>query len=244
MPRHAELTRVESAEPSRRDGVPCWEFAADEFRVRFLGAGGAGDAASRGAAHRLAPGAEATAWLRQCHSAVVLDAEPGGERGEGDALVVATPRLAAVVATADCVPVAVVGARAGAVIHAGGKGIVAGVVPRALERLRGAGERELEAWIGPAIGGCCYEVGPEVAAAVVSASDPGALVAGDLRDEGGAVRPRLDLRRAVAHQLAAGGVARRTLVDLCTRCHPELLWSHRRDRERAGRNLTLVWRVA
>jgi YfiH family protein len=245
MPRPSELSIAISPSPEYRDGVPSWEFAHGDFRVRFLGAGAGGDAASRSVAFRLAPGAESAAWLRQCHSAKVLDAEPGGERGEGDALVVATPRLAAVVATADCVPVAVVGARAGAVVHAGWKGIVAGVVPRALERLRAAGEDELTAWIGPAIGGCCYEVGPDVAAAVMAASGPDALVAEELPvAEGGSALPRLDLRRAVASQLVSAGVALPTLVDVCTRCHPELLWSHRRDRERAGRNLALLWRVA
>jgi hypothetical protein len=162
----------------------------------------------------------------------VLEAGAGSV-GDGDALVVRDAGIAAVVTTADCVPVVVVGERGGAVIHAGWRGIVAGVVGRALERL---GERVAAAWIGPAIGPCCYEVGPEVAEAVVAASHAGALVVG--RGE----RPFLDLRAAVAAQLEAGGVESTTVVDLCTRCHPELLASYRRDGERAGRNLALLWR--
>ncbi len=153
--------------------------------------------------------------------------------GDGDALIVRQAGLAAVVATADCVPVIVVGAGAGAVIHAGWRGIVAGVVARTLERL---GEPVRQAWVGPAIGPCCYEVGAEVAAAVVAASDERALVTS--RRE----RPHLDLKRAVAAQLEAAGVEVVTAVDLCTRCHPELLSSHRRDGAAAGRNLALVWR--
>ena len=241
MPIPSAPAIVTADERSPRDGASCWEFACGGFRVRFLGKGAPEGGALRDRAHLLAPGAEASAWLRQCHGAIVLDAEPGGARGEGDALVVVTPRLAAVVATADCVPVAVVGERAGAVVHAGWKGIVAGVVPRALERLRAAGEATLTAWIGPAIGGCCYEGGDDVATAVVGASDADARVESASAAPG--PRPRLDLRRAVASQLAAGGVARTTVVDVCTRCHPELLWSHRRDRDRAGRNLALLWRV-
>lgn len=218
--------------PERWQGIPCWSFAQGAFRARFLGIGAPGrDAALAG---RLAPEVAAAAWLHQCHSAAVLDAEPGLV-GDGDALVVRRTGLAAIVATADCVPVLVAGERSATAIHAGWRGIVAGVVGRALERLA---EPPRAAWVGPAIGPCCYEVGPEVAAAVVGASDVRALAVA--RGE----RPYLDLQRAVAAQLARCGVEAITVVDLCTRCHPELLASHRRDGERAGRNLALVWRVA
>jgi copper oxidase (laccase) domain-containing protein len=55
-------------------------------------------------------------------------------------------------------------------------------------------------------------------------------------------RPRLDLARAVALQLAACGVERPRVVGGCTRCDAERLWSYRRDGRAAGRNLALIWR--
>lgn len=220
------------AEPVVRGGVPSWEFACAPFRVRFLGRGA--PAADDALAARLGGAVDAVAWLRQRHGDRALAARPGLV-GEGDALIVAVPRLAAAVAVADCVPLALFGARAAALVHAGWRGIVAGVVPRALERL---GEPARTAWIGPAIGPCCYEVGAEVAAAVAGASTERAVVAG--RNE----RPHLDLRRAVAAQLERAGVGEIALLDLCTRCEREHLASFRRDGERAGRNLALVWSEA
>jgi YfiH family protein len=213
-------------------GVPCWKLEQGAFHARFLGLGAPARAPEL--AGWLEPRLEAVSWLHQCHGEVVLEAEPG-LTGDGDALVLRRPGIAAVVATADCVPVIVLGEEAGAAIHAGWRGVAAGVVGRALDRL---GETARAAWIGPAIGPCCYEVGADVATAVVAASDPRVAVPG--RGE----RPHLDLRRAVAVQLAARGVGAITIVDVCTRCHPELLSSHRRDGARAGRNLSALWRAA
>ena len=216
--------------PGHWRGVPCWTVGVGDFGARFLGRGSPPrDAALAG---WLAPEVSAASWLHQCHSADVHVARPG-QVGDGDALVVREAGIAAVVATADCVPVVAVGAGGAAVIHAGWRGIVAGVVARALDALGGA----QRAWIGPAIGPCCYEVGDEVADAVEAASGA------SLRRPGRGARPHLDLTGAVAAQLAHAGVESIATIDLCTRCHPELLASYRRDGERAGRNLTLVWRV-
>ena len=215
---------------SRWRGIPCWTVGVGEFRARFLGRGSPPrDAALAG---WLAPEVSAAAWLHQCHSADVHPARPGLV-GDGDALLVREAGIAAVVATADCVPVVVVGAGGAAAIHAGWRGIVAGVVEHALDELGGA----QRAWIGPAIGPCCYEVGDEVADAVEAASET------SVRRPGRGARPHLDLARAVSAQLARAGIEAVATIDRCTRCHPELLASYRRDGERAGRNLTLVWRA-
>ncbi|HEX2164551.1 MAG TPA: laccase domain-containing protein, partial [Thermoanaerobaculia bacterium] len=95
------------------------------------------------------------------------------------------------------------------------------------------------AWIGPALGPCCYEVGEEVAEAVAAASDP-AVVS---RPAAGA-RPRLDLAAAARRQLAALGVEDVRTVAACTRCEADLLWSYRRDGRRAGRNHAFIWKRA
>lgn len=208
-----------------------WRAHVDAVEVCFVGRGGPveRDLAIRRAADRHLP----VAWLEQRHSAVCVEAA-GGCCGEGDALWTAEPELALCVATADCVPVALAGARGVAMIHAGWRGIVAGVVGRAARAVetRSPGAR---AWIGPAVGVCCYEVGGDVAAEVEAASGPGVVVAGNGQ------RPHLDLAAAVEYQLRGMGVASVERLGPCTRCSPDLLHSYRRDGAGAGRNLSYVW---
>ncbi len=219
---------------SAADAVACWRQRAGGAEVLFLGRGCAGDRET--ALARVEPTRPAAAWLRQVHSAEVVEGRRGAS-GEGDALWTRGPGLALSVATADCVPVVLTGERVVAAVHAGWRGIVAGVIPATLRALRAVSgdHRALVAWVGPAIGPCCYEVGDEVAAAVADASGP------EVRSPGPRGRPHLDLHRAVARQLDAAGISIGGRVVECTRCSSDLLWSYRRDGERAERNLAFVW---
>ncbi len=174
------------------------------------------------------------AYLRQIHSAIPRAAEPGC-CGEGDALWTDRRSLALVVVTADCVPVLLAAPGRIAAVHAGWRGIVAGVVPATLEA-GSFGNPDTRAWIGPAIGPCCYEVGEEVSRSVADVSSPGVVG----RPEVGG-RPHLDLQRAVAEQLTASGVEKIETVSLCTKCKAQDLWSYRREGARAGRNRALIW---
>jgi YfiH family protein len=220
-----------ATEPELIAGVPAWRFATSGARALFLG---------RGAPERdaewprgLTPDVPPRGWLRQVHSNRVIAAHPG-PCGEGDALVVESTGLAISVATADCVPILVATGSAAAAIHAGWRGLAAGVVAATLEKLGALGEAV--AWIGPAIGPCCYEVGEEVASAVVAAS------AVAVRRPGPRSRPHVDLGLAASLQLRAAGVGRILRLAVCTRCRPAWLWSHRGDGAEAGRNLALIWR--
>ena len=103
------------------------------------------------------------AYLNQVHGATVREANRTGNLGDGDAIVSFAPGIPIMVATADCVPVVVEAQDAVAVVHAGWRGALAGVLQQTLRRLDAAGHRPLRAAIGPAIGACCYEVGAEVA---------------------------------------------------------------------------------
>ncbi len=218
------IDRVEIA------GYPVWRYGDGEVAVRFVGRGPAGERQTVLAAiERALP----VAWVRQTHSATVLEAVRGCS-GEGDALVTASPGLALAVGTADCVPVAVGGEGALALIHAGWRGLTAGVVAAAVARL-GRPPTSLAAWIGPAIGPCCYEVGWDVARQV-AATTTGSI----LREDPDRGRPHLDLQAGVAAQLAVAGVGVADAVGSCTRCSPEL-WSYRRDGRHAGRNLAFAW---
>ena len=125
--------------------------------------------------------------------------------------------------TADCLPIALVrengDAPAVAVVHAGWRGLLAGIVGVAAETL-GDG---LQACVGPAIGPCCYEVGPEVA-------EPFAEAFG-----GDVLHGRnLDLWTAAERALRAAGVEQVERVDLCTACNPDRFFSHRRTGQPRG----------
>lgn len=225
-----ERVDLSGREPEWRGGAPVWPLA---------GAGAAGFFAGRGAPERdsaairaLLPPGVAPAWLRQVHGARLLTARPGS-CGEGDALLVSAPGIAALVATADCLPVLIAAPGEARAVHAGWRGLVAGVLGAALGEM--AEPARATAWIGPAIGPCCYEVGDDVASVVVAASAPAVL------RRGPAGRPHLDLAAAAGEQLARAGVSRVVHLALCTRCHGDRLWSHRRDREAAGRNLAAIW---
>jgi polyphenol oxidase len=232
--------------PATRGGYPVWADRGRRAEVRFIGRGAEGDRAAVLAAvvagEEVPPSGPAAA--RQVHGATVLAAPPAGADatgplacGEGDALVTARPGLALSVITADCVPVLVEAGEHVAAVHAGWRGLVAGVVAATAERLAAAGAPEPAqwiAWIGPTICASCYEVDDEVAARVAAASSP-AIVSRP------GAKPHLDLVAAARHQLAELGVADVRVVGSCTRCEPDLLWSYRRNGARAGRNHAFIW---
>jgi YfiH family protein len=168
----------------------------------------------------------------------VVRVDGSGFAGEGDALVTARPGLALSVITADCVPALISMGDAIAAVHAGWRGLAGGIVEEALgtmHRTWGTLAADVVAWIGPAIGACCYEVGADVAAQVVAASGE------EVATPGPAGKPHLDMALAVELQLRRAGIADVRRLGPCTRCEPELLWSYRREGAKAGRNIAYVW---
>ena len=159
---------------------------------------------------------------RQRHSAVVNRASQGSRGEPGDGLWTDEPGVPMLTLTADCVPIAL--ARedrpALAVLHAGWRGLLEGIVEAGTSVLGGS----LRAAVGPAIGPCCYEVGPEV-------SEPFRLRFGSDIVE----NRMLDLWTAAERALHGAGVTTVDRFDLCTSCHPELFFSHRRDDSVTGR---------
>ena len=166
------------------------------------------------------------ATLRQVHSTTCVRAAGRvGVLGEGDALLENTPGSVVAVRTADCLPILLVDERQRSVaaVHAGWRGTAAGIVQRAVEAMRaqfGSLAGDLHAAIGPGIGACCYEVGPEVAARF-----------------GQQGRAHVDLAEANRRQLMEAGVTpgRVYASNLCTMCRSEEFHSFRRDKEAAGR---------
>lgn len=189
--------------------------------------------------------------LEQVHgtAVVAMDAgSPVGPAPRADAAVASASAAAGggaalAVRTADCVPLllAAVDGAVVAAVHAGWRGVVAGVVEQALEALaaRGAAPARLTAALGPAIGGCCYEVAPDVLVRIAAAA--GTAPAELARGHDGP-RPRLDLRRAVHRQLLRAGVSETAIAAApwCTRCSGSLFFSHRRDGPGCGRQLAWI----
>lgn len=187
--------------------------------------------------------AERLVFMEQVHgSTVALVDGPVAEPPVADALVTRAAGLALVVMVADCVPVLLADPLAPVVaaVHAGRRGVELGVVTAALHAMQDCGARpeRVYAWLGPSIGGCCYEV-PEQMRAEVAAAAPGTVApaAGGGISRGG--RPALDLRAGLARQLADAGVAHVALAGGCTAEDPEY-FSYRRDGV-TGRFGGLVW---
>jgi len=176
------------------------------------------------------------AW--QVHGArvnVAGRADRGGIHPDTDALVTAVPDVPLLMCFGDCAPVLFFDPvrRAIGIAHAGWRGVVAGSVPvtvQAMTERLGCTPADLWAGVGPTIGPCCYEVGPEVIAAVEAACPPGADI---VRGVDG--RVQLDLPAAVGAQLRAAGVEQIEDAGLCTACHVDEFFSHRAEHGRTGR---------
>jgi polyphenol oxidase len=187
------------------------------------------------------------ALARQVHSAAILRVDPGrlGQGppegrpvvGEADGLVTAEPGVVLAVLTADCAPVLLADPAAGVVgaVHAGWRGLAAGVVEAGVAAMveLGADPAACTGLVGPAVGGCCYEVGPDVRAAVGD-RHPAALAT--TRDG----RPALDPAAGAAQALQRAGVGQVRVAAQCTVDLEERFFSHRRDHGRTGRQAGLI----
>ena len=157
---------------------------------------------------------EAWATVHQVHGGVVLEAEGPGSLGKADSIYTSRSGLPIAAFTADCLAVVLEADRGVGIAHAGWRGVAAGVVDNLRATMEAAGWNLLRSAIGPGIGPCCFEVGPEVAArfpANVSTTTWGTT--------------SVDLAGAVASRL--GGLEVWS-AEACTRCSDEF-FSHRRD---------------
>jgi YfiH family protein len=145
---------------------------------------------------------------------------------EADGHAVAAQGLAAMVLTADCIPVVLGAQGAVAVVHAGWRGLADGVLEEGVRALREVGGRgDVAAIVGPCAGACCYEVGEEVHAALGGLHRDGRLI---------------DLRGIAHERLLEAGVAEVRDVRACTICD-ERFFSYRREGARAGRQAGVAW---
>lgn len=176
-------------------------------------------------------------FVRQVHGTRVLTAPGETESTDGlpeaDGQATAAHGIALVVLAADCLPIVVASEGAVAAVHAGWRGLAAGVIGegvRALRRLDG--RAPVHAAIGPGAGPCCYEVGEEVHAAFAD------------RWPDSRHGRNLDLKAIARAQLLEAGVDAVYDTGLCTICSDRsLFFSHRRDQGVTGRQAGIGWRT-
>src|SRR5712671_6740628 len=203
--------------------------------------------------------------LKQIHSDVIhlFDAAPA-EPCQGDASATNRPGLLLAVQTADCVPILFVDPkkRAVAAVHAGWRGTLARIVVKAIGQMQmqfKSKPGDLLAAIGPSIGGCCYEVGTEVATQFLSqfaeapewfdefrtGDEPNPIQWLNMMPPGHQPPPKnvlLDLRKANRAQLLGAGLRTANIFvsDLCTACRRDLLFSYRKEGPQSGRLLSVI----
>jgi YfiH family protein len=182
----------------------------------------------------------------------------------GDAAISNAPDLLLGIQTADCVPILLLDPkkRAVAAVHAGWRGTFQRIVEKTIGRMKmefQSNPGDLLAAIGPAIGGCCYEVGTEVAAAFHSqfTNAPDWFVELRTGDEPNPLQwlnrfppghqpppksVRLDLRKANRAQLLLAGLNSQNIFvsELCTACRPDLLFSYRKQGSESGRMMSVI----
>lgn len=182
----------------------------------------------------LSPDRVAMGW--QVHGTDILEwdgppsrggfASPGADLDQVDGHATGAHGVALLVLVADCLPVALVSPSRVAMLHCGWRGLAGGILKRALDGF----EDQPVAAIGPGIGPCHYEVGPEVLEAF---SDLAGVAEGRM----------LDLKAVADAQLRAHGVSHVHDVGRCTYCEPDVFFSHRRDNGVTGRQGGMVWRT-
>jgi YfiH family protein len=203
--------------------------------------------------------------LKQIHSDVIhlFDAAPV-EVCHGDASVTNRPGLLLGVQTADCVPILLVDPKKCAIasIHAGWRGTLQRIVLKAIGQMQmqfKTKPADLLAAIGPSIGGCCYEVGTEVATQFLSqfakapkwfdefrtGDEPNPIQWLNMRPPGHEPPPKnvlLDLRKANRAQILSAGLRAQNifLSDLCTACRRDLLFSYRKEGPQSGRMMSVI----
>lgn len=186
-------------------------------------------------------------WLRQMHGAAIAHLDGGYDGSAADGSVARAPGIVCAVLTADCLPVLLTDrdARVVAAVHAGWRGLAAGVIEAAVAALRSEPAAVL-AWLGPAIGPRAFEVGSEVVAAFCDA-DPGAAECFVSCTKMGAnksanVKWHADLYALARRKLAHAGISAVYGGGRCTLSESEFFHSHRRDGAGAGgRMATMIW---
>ena len=186
--------------------------------------------------HRLLDTPHPPTWLRQVHGVALVPA--GQADAEADGVWTDKAGWPCAVLTADCLPVLLArcDGQAVAAVHAGWRGLQAGIIERAVAQLAPDGE-PLSAWLGPAISQSCYQVGRDVYQAFVG-SDPAA--AAGFEPDGTPEHWHLSLTGLAGQRLERAGVTDVSGGEQCTASDPSRFYSYRYEGQ-TGRFASLVW---
>lgn len=186
------------------------------------------------------PGVQTIQWLNQTHSNRVIKADDGAlqsprqtpqQAPDADACFTREPGLVCSVMTADCLPV-LIAAKDGsqvAAVHAGWRGLAAGILKNTLAQFTA----DVTVYLGPAIGPQQFEVGPDVRQAFAWASD-------DCFQPGRGDRLMANIYQLACEALMAAGVNEIYGGEYCTVTDAETFYSYRREGQ-TGRMASLIW---
>ncbi|MCX4187631.1 peptidoglycan editing factor PgeF [Methylophaga sp. OBS4] len=176
-------------------------------------------------------------WLTQKHGTTVINSQNWYSGCEADAIFADIPGHVCTVLSADCLPVLLCD-KAGqqiAAVHAGWRGLLAGVIENTVRQFRGPHENIL-AWLGPAIGPQQFEVGSEVFQAFTRVDNKAAVAFRQTDAE----HYLADIFQLARQRLNKTGITQVSGGDLCTVSDPEHFFSYRRDGQ-TGRMATVIW---
>jgi len=182
---------------------------------------------------------KAIGYLNQIHSDIILNYD--GNIHDGDAIITDRTKTAIGVFTADCVPVILADIKSGVVaaVHSGWKGTKALIVSKTIERLKenyGSRAEDIRAYIGPHIGGCCYEVSKELIEEFTREDIYSNIKISNYN--------KLDLERCILEQLLEKGIKQEniTTTNTCTSCNKEYeLYSYRNSENKQGRMFSFIY---
>lgn len=180
------------------------------------------------------------AWLSQVHGVKVLNAADVENAPEADATIATQPGVVCVIQTADCLPVLFCDAfgRVVGAAHAGWRGLAGGILENTVSCMRAAGADEILAWMGPAIGPQCFEVGQDVFDAFAGREANMAAAFKPMHEQSG--KYLADLYMLARMALRNAGVAKIYGGGLCTVSDKSRFYSYRRDKI-TGRMASLIW---
>ncbi len=182
---------------------------------------------------------QAIGYLNQIHSDLIWSFD--GNIKDGDALITNRTKTAIGVFTADCVPVILVDTRKGVIasIHSGWKGTKALIVSKTIERLQedyDSSAEDIRVYIGPHIGGCCYEVSRELVEEFTSED-----IYSNIKISN---NNKLDLEKCILAQLKEKGIKEENIIttNTCTACNKQYqLYSYRFSENKQGRMFSFVY---
>lgn len=228
--------QVRAVITSRQGGVSCGAFASMN-PADHVGDDPAAVASNRRRLEQRLQLPAAPLWLQQVHGTTAVDAAATSGPVPADAAYACQPGRVCAVLTADCLPVLLCDRTGGCVaaVHAGWRGLAAGVIEQTVAAM-GLPGAELLAWLGPAIGPAAYQVGSEVRDSFMAHDSRAALAF----SRGGDGRWQADLYRLARQRLADCGVHAVSGGDYCTFTESERFFSYRRDGV-TGRIASLIW---